>query len=287
MKAKFEEKTYENYFNTELDKRSQIYFPLGQVQEGNLGFDASSFSKNRRLWKKLGHRFWFQPKFKGLELREVADEMERYLGKQIANMPQMKANLLFQYKRPELITAPHGREWHLWNREYFRYEIYQEQHNLLMHIHNTFNSKIHVIYAAPTTIDINELVTVRKNILDHSNFAKAVDLQGHHWNTYISSGTNSIACSEPEEIENINILEFLESLDLQTNEEKDIRNNREFIIDFSSKIKNIVSENEYISDAFNNLNKDIEEVEEYELLHGFLIMNNYRQLTGNQWLIKI
>lgn len=286
MRAKFEEKTYESYFNNELDRRSEIYFPLGQVQEGSLGFDASSFSRNRRLWRRLGHPFWFHPHFAGLELREIADEMEHFLGVELDNIPEMKANLLFQYKRPEYIKSSTGKEWHHWNEPYFRYNIYKEQQDLLIHIHNTFNSKVHVIYASPSTIDINELVKVRRDIINYSNFKNAVDLQGHKRNTYIQAGTHSIACSEPEKIENIDLLKLLENISEQTRKTDNIKN-REFIIEFSSKMRNVVSEYPYLSKSFNELNKEIAKIEQYELFHSFLIMNNYRQLTGNQWLIKI
>jgi len=286
MRANFEEKTYESYFNNELDKRSQVYFPLGQVQEGSLGFDASSFSKNRKLWRKLGYPFWFNPHFNGLEIREIADEMEKILEKKLDNIPQMKANLLFQYKRPEFIKSTSGKEWHHWNKSYYRYDIYKEQQDLLMHIHNTFNSKLHVIYASPSTIDVNKLVRIRKKILENSNFAKAIDLQGHHRNTYTSSGTHSIACSEPEQIENINIIEYIENISTETIKHNTIKN-KEFIIKFSSQIKNIVSENTYISESFNILNEEIANLKEYRLFYSFLTMNNYRKLTGNQWVIKI
>jgi hypothetical protein len=49
MKPRFEEKTFESYFNTELDQRASIYFPFGQVQEGGIGADASAMSRSRRL----------------------------------------------------------------------------------------------------------------------------------------------------------------------------------------------------------------------------------------------
>lgn len=286
MQAEFEEKTYENYFNTALDRNSEIFFPLGQVQEGNLGFDASSVFRNRKLWRQLGYPFWLRPGLKGLELRKIADEMEHFLSIEIDNIPQMKANLLFQYKRPEFITISSGKEWPHWNQPYYRYNIYKKQHDLLMHIHSKFNAQLHVIYASPSTIEINELVKVRKQIIENSNFAKAVDLHGHHRNTYVSSGTYSIACSEPEEIENINILEFLGSLSEEATN-TDVMSNREFVINFSSKFKNIVSEYAHFSQAFNELNEDISEIEEYRLLYSFLVMQHYRQLTGNQWLIKI
>lgn len=287
MRAKFEEKTYESYFNNELDRRSEIYFPLGQVQEGSLGFDASSYSRNRRLWRKLGHPFWFHPHFGGLELREIADKMEDYLGVELDNVPEMKANLLFQYKRPEYITVSTGKEWSHWNKPYFRYDIYKEQQNLLIHIHNTFNSKVHVIYASPSIADVNELVKVRKDILNYSNFKNAVDLQGHKRNTYTKAGTHSVACSEPKKIENINILRFLESIEPDNNSKIENSNNREFVIHFSSRMRGIVSEYPYLSQSFLELNEYYSEFEKYKLLYSFLIMYNYRLLTGNQWLIKV
>lgn len=111
MKATFEEKTYESYFNSELDRNSDIYYPPGQVLEGSLGFDASALSRNRRIWRSLGYPFWLQPHFKGVSLREIADEMEDILNIELDDIPTMKANILFQYKRPEYITSALGKEW--------------------------------------------------------------------------------------------------------------------------------------------------------------------------------
>jgi len=287
MKAQFEEKTFESYFNNELDRRSEIYFPPGQVLEGSLGFDSSTLSKNRRLWRLLGYPFWFTPHFLGISLRKIADEMENLLEYEISNIPEMKANILFQYKRPELITSPLGTEWKFWNQKYLRYDIYIEQQNLLNHIHQKFNSDVLVVYASPCTNDINELVKIRRNIIEHTNFAKAVGLNGHHRNTYINSGTYSIACSEPTKIENINILETINNIKGNEVSSEKRRDNKNFLIEFSDKIKSIVSENEYLANSFADLNKDIEEIKNYELFYSLLVMSNFRQITGCQWIVKI
>jgi len=286
MKAKFEEKTFESYFNNELDRKSDIYFPPGQVLEGSLGFDASSFSRSRKLWKSLGHPFWFQPHFKGVSLREIADEMEHILNIELDNIPTMKANLLFQYKRPELITSSLGSEWKHWNQVYYRYDVYSEQQDLLNHIHQRFNSDVLIVYASPCTNNINELVKNRRNIINHSNFAKAVDLNGHHRNTYIQAGTYSIACSEPTKIDNLNILEAINSLGkLQLESEK--RTNRNLITEFSNIIQSIVNESKYFADSFAELNEEIEKIKSYKLFHSLLAMSNFRQITGTQWIVKI
>lgn len=286
MKATFEEKTYESYFNSELDRKSDIYFPPGQVLEGSLGFDASALSRNRRIWRRLGYPFWFRPHFGGASLREIADEMEYFLNIELEDIPTMKANILFQYKRPEYITSALGTEWPHWNQKYFRYNIYDEQQDLLNHIHQKFNSEVLVVYASPCTNDINEIIKNRKNIISHSNFARAVDLQGHHRNTYIEAGAYSIACSEPTKIDNLNILETIKSIGkLELATEKG--NNQNFLIEFSSEIQSIVSEYKYLSNSFADLNEEIEKVKNYKLFYSLWVMSNFRQLTGSQWIIKI
>ena len=195
MDARYEEKTFESYFNTELDRKSSLYFPLGQVQEGVLGVDSVAHSRSWRLWRKLGYPFWLSPPFTGVELQHIAEEMERHLGVEVKNIPAMKVNALFQYKRPQYITMASGAEWHLWHRKYFRYDLYVEQHALLSHIEATFGSDAIVLYAAPAVEDVSDLVRLKKKnaIIANTNFRRASELNGHHRNTYIKAGTYSQA----------------------------------------------------------------------------------------------
>lgn len=291
MRTKYEEKTYESYFNSELSRKANIYFPIGQVQEGNFGFDAAFFLKNKRLWKKFGFpypfwRLWDYP-FHGVDFREIADEMEHFLQMELDHLPTMKTNLLFQYKKPEYIYYANGGEWHLWKEPYFRYCIYEEQQDLLIHIHNTFGNQVLVLYAAPAIKTIDELVEKykRKEIIENSNFTKAVDLNNHRKNTYVEAGIFSIACSEPEKIEKFDLLKQLEI----GNESKynDNENNREFILNFKNKITNSINENKVYAKPFSRLNENLKEVSEYKLFYSFLVMQNFKQLTGIQWLISL
>lgn len=286
MIANFEEKTYENYFNCELDKKSQIFFPPGQVQEGVLGFDSIAFSTNRKLWRTLGHPYWFFQSFEGVEFREIAALMEIYLRRKINNIPPMRANILFQYKKPEFISSSKGNEWSHWNEPYYRYDIYQQQQSLLMNIHNGFSSKVLIVYASPAIHDVNELVSakLKGEIIKRSNFKKVEDLVGHDRNTYTESGLHSIACSEPERLENIDILQILEALDNNLSKEE---NNRIFIIKFREQLISLVIENQYPSKGLKALLKPLAEFEKYPLVYSFMVMNIFRQLTSLQWLIKI
>jgi hypothetical protein len=256
------------------------------VQEGTLGFDSSAFSTNRNLWRRLGFPFWFTPHFRGLELREIADEMEHFLGVAIDDLPRMKANLLFQYKRPEYIKLSSGKEWLHWNQPYFRYDIYEEQQDLLMQIHQQFGDRILALYAAPALHDVNTLVTKKmsRQIIESSNFQQCFKLDGHHRNTYVQAGTHSVACSEPEQLEKFDLLGRLENLANNGNEDQ---NNKQFIINFRKQLISLTYENQIFGYSLRSLNESLPQIGRYELFYSFLVMSNFKQLTGIQWLVKL
>lgn len=286
MEPRYEEKTFENYFNTELDGKCSIYFPFGQVQEGSIGADSAAYSRSWLLWRRLGFPFLMNPKFSGVDLSDIASEMESLLGKEINNIPTMKTNLLFQYKRSEFITTPLGTEWHLWKQRYFRYDLYQKQHALLAHIESKFGTKVLVIYAAPAVQNINELVTLKKNksIIKNTNFRRACDLTGHHRNTYVKSGTHSIACSEPKHLDNFDLLEKI-----KRHEASQFRNNVEFITSFASNIGEVTGKYEFIKDAWSERVSEINDngLQRYKLLYAMLQMSVFRELTGVQWMVAL
>lgn len=286
MRATFEEKTYENYFNIELGQQTDILFPLGQVQEGSLGFDSSAMTRNRHLWKRLGYPFWFSHPFRGIELSEISHEMEHFLQVTLDNIPQIKANLLFQYKKPEYITVDSGREWSHWKEPYYRYDIYKEQQDLLMHINNHFGDKVFIVYASPALHDVNDLVNAHLNrqIINISNFRKASELNGHRRNTYTKAGRGSVACSKPEKFDNFDLLKEINEL---TYERTLNENNRYFVINFSKQLSNVIYENKYYSESYRKLNEQYSKFTRYELLYSHLTLYNFRQLTGIQWLIKL
>lgn len=284
MKPKFEEKTFESYFNTELDQRASIYFPFGQVQEGSIGADASAMSKNRKLWWRLGHPFLFYLPFRGVSLREMADEMEHVLGVDIDHIPDMKANLLFQYKRPERITSRLGNEWPHWNEPYFRYDIYKEQQSLLSHLAGLFGSRALILYAAPAINDVNHLVNVkrRKKLIEHTNFRPAADLDNHDRNTYTRAGRYSIACSEPEQFEPFDLLARLAEL-----EHVQRGGNRSFVKKFASEVRAAVSADGTLGRAFRKEMAQYKDIsaDQYPLFLAMLTMKTFRELSGAQWVV--
>ena len=289
MDARYEEKTFESYFNTELDRKSSLYFPLGQVQEGVLGVDSVAHSRSWRLWRKLGYPFWLSPPFTGVELQHIAEEMERHLGVEVKNIPAMKVNALFQYKRPQYITMASGAEWHLWHRKYFRYDLYVEQHALLSHIEATFGSDAIVLYAAPAVEDVSDLVRLKKKnaIIANTNFRRASELNGHHRNTYIKAGTYSQACSEPQRLDNFHLIELFEGIESPTQ-----RENAQFLVEFAKRISGSMSEAKnigYLGTAFADRISEFQnlELERFKLFFAMLTMSAFREITGTQWLVPL
>lgn len=284
MQPRYEEKTFESYFNTELDRRTSIYFPFGQVQEGGIGADASGFSRSRWLWWRLGYPYLFHLPYEGVDLREVADEMEKHLDREIKNIPSIKANLLFQYKRPELITSKLGSEWSHWNQKYFRYDVYQEQQELLAHLASKFGGKALVLYASPALEDVNDLVDAKKRrcLIENTNFRPASDLTGHHRNTYIKAGTHSIACSEPERLEQFDLLARLEQL-----ESSQAAENSELVVQFATEVRTVAMENDTLGKAYRSeIQAYVEaEIERFPLFFSILSMGIFRELSGVQWVL--
>ena len=64
-------------------------------------------------------------------------------------------------------------------------------------------------------------------------------------------------------------------------------NNLQFILRFQQQITLIMNQNLYYGESFRKLDELLYELRKYELLYSFLVMHNFRQLTGNQWLIKL
>jgi hypothetical protein len=283
MRVNYEEKSFENYFNIELNSKSKVFFPFGQVQENFIGADSSAYSKNRQLWKMFGYPFCFYPDFKGIKFQEIANLLEKDLRSYINNFPEMKTNILFQYKKPEYFKNSSAKEWSSWKHPYYRYDIYPEQHDLLIYLSDKLKNKVLILYASPAIANINDLVKAytNKKIIESSNFTTALSLKGHKRNTYKTAGRYSIAFSEPTEIDNFNFV------DLISNDKKETKgdNNFEFIVSFEKQITNSMVEYPALAKEFITTKEVSAEFADFPILHSFMEMINFKNLTGLQWLI--
>lgn len=281
MRPEFEEKQYEGYFNVELDRRSSFFFPLGQAEEGILGFDAGAFSNSRSLFWGLGYPFFFRNIYRGATVRELAEEMNSDIEDFLNECDKIRVNLLFQYKRSDYLIESNAREWNSWNCPYYRYSISARQQNLLMRLHQRFNNEVLILYAAPAFHTYAELLSnyQSRSIISNSNFREAFELDNHRRNTFTSSGNYSIAFSNPERFENFDLFQRIQ--EFQPSEQ---RSNKEIINEFVQTVEDVMNHDEQYGPIFKELNSALEGMSQ-RLLRNFFVMINFKFLTDVQWVV--
>ena len=214
MDCEFEEKQFEQQFNaTLLDRRKLTYAP-GQVLENLLGFDAAFLTSNRLIWKGFprrsrGHLFRRQPR--GMRLDR---KWWNTLDSEIEWFPKFKLNLFIQYKRPQFLTTPIAREWSDWKRPYFRYKLISHQQRALLHLAKRIRSEGVVVYVSPAFRLLSSLWEAmdQGNLIDQSNFAEAINLNGHSRYSYTDAGSTGKSHSEAEDITSSGLKERLREL---------------------------------------------------------------------------
>ncbi|MDR3224773.1 MAG: hypothetical protein LBT52_00565, partial [Clostridiales Family XIII bacterium] len=202
MNVNFEEKTFEYYLNYELELRGGVVFPFGQVQEGSIGADAAAHIKTRELAVLIG--------LLPLAIKKGEDigRLVKYANPLVdSRFPTLRANVLFQYKRPYYITTGRGKEYSEWSKPYYRYRIDKPTGQLdkLFRVDHHF-SGVTAIYAAPAIHEATALVEAHnvKNIIENTNFVLASKLREHSCVTYATAGRISKAHSNVDKIEQLN-----------------------------------------------------------------------------------
>jgi len=283
MRIHYEEKTYESYFNAELSRRGVFFFPPGQVQEGSMGADAIAMARSRWLWRRLGHPYWFSVPFKGAPYRQMAKEMEVYLQREITDVPNISGNMFFQYKRSEFMVLKSASEWAYWNQPYYRYDIYQKQHDLLKHLHQKFGSDVLIVYAAPAVQDVNELVYLHntQKIITSTNFRPAHELSGHDRNTFIEPGGHSWACSDATRLE---VFDFEGAVAQLWSEEQDTFATLRGI---GQRVEKILRDSTYRRsfEVLSELYGASALTDRTPLLKTYTTMAILRELSGIQWAV--
>ena len=291
MKVDYVEKTYEIFFNVELvTKYNCIFYPPGQVQEGVLGIDNAVLFPGPLGIFLTGKHF-----AKGVDLRKTAEKMERKLSESVGKVPKMMCNIFFQYKKPEYMTTEKAREWRHWGEPYYRYSIDDKQFERLLALQGICNKDAKVIYAAPALRCLDDLSNsfLNKTVIKDSNFQTVTKLksqQRHCRNTYTHAGKISIACSEPEIVENFDLDSFLGEYESK-HKHGDInasygslKHNTDFIKGAASVTDKVLEEG-YTKNTYLHWREEYEAFREYPLFHSMATMYMHRTLTGTQWMI--
>lgn len=181
----FREKQYETAANIELGFHYPAVFAPDQVIEGILGYDVAAHQpSDSPIWKLLDVKART-----GLMLNSNLWQRAKRQPKQ-ADLPSDYVSLIFQYKCPEEITRSNGRQWHFWKANYFRFEIYPHQHEILRKLETSTGNRAVVRYAAPAFSGYKVLQDhqLNRKVLAHSAFVSPVQI-GHHavW-TYTEAG---------------------------------------------------------------------------------------------------
>lgn len=209
MFVEFKEKTFESYFVSELSRKSKIHYCPDQTDELHLGFDAMFYVP---YWRHLLAPRHFDV---GRWLRGVTPSDVNAMGRAFNRVyPDLKANLFFQFKRPEFLTTPKAKEWKEWHGAYFRFSLYQHQHDILVKLSQCSSGKARVLYAAPklvTTVDLIDAAKQQK-VLATTQLVEADKLIGHKKCTFSSGSDTVLGHSETEEIDRFVISDFIESM---------------------------------------------------------------------------
>jgi len=261
LHAEFEEKQYEQHLNIELLQGSNLIFPPGQHLENVLGFDAALFTRNKKFWRHfLGGYPWYRRFFKnylnGIYFPKDAYELEDAFNN---DFPQFKFNAFIQHKRPERMVKHTATEWDSWNQDYYRYKVMAHQQATLVALENNVGNNGIVTYASPAFHTKQEFWNTHKSqaFIQNSNFCQPSRLVNHKAYTYINSGTQGIAHSEPEKVESKHILHELERLSEQKHS-TDMKNT-DFISNTCALIEASMKNQEKLMVLYNDIVEDLDE----------------------------
>lgn len=219
MRAEFEEKTYEQHLTSELVHGRRLFFPPGQVLEDIVGFDVALRTSSHHFWRLFPHmyRWWHRMPFicpPGVELRhDWWQELER----EIEHFPKFKFNCFIQAKRPSRMIRSDATEYPAWKQPYFRYDTFSSQQQALESLAHKTSGRAVVVYACPAFHTYRELwAAIRSGeLVKQSNFCEIAKLNGHARYSFVSSGSNGIAHSEPTPIESQSFEQALDALQEQ------------------------------------------------------------------------
>ena len=235
MNAEFEEKTYEQYLNSELVYRRH-FFPPGQVLESIVGFDVALRTSNFTFWKLFPHMFpWWHRMFfmypAGTHLRH---EWWEKLEQEIEQFPKFKFNCFIQAKRPSRMVRTDAAEYSSWGEPYFRYDTFSNQQHALESLAQKTSGKAIVVYACPAFHTCGELWNAINSgqLVKRTNFCEVAKLNGHSRYSFVSSGNVGVAHSEPIWVESKPFEQTLEALYNQDSRQSDSRqSNAAFLAD--------------------------------------------------------
>src|SRR5699024_9056795 len=203
IKVNYYEKTFEGYFIEELKSRliSGNSMSVSEMDEKWIGADMIALVNNRSLGAiKLNTDIY---NFKDLE------NINNKLTQVAQRLPvDLKFNLFIQFKKPEYMIFKSAKEWWLYNKPYFRFKLYKEQHETLIKIQDVLHN-LNIVYASPEAKNSDDVIRNKKynKVIENSCIVGLNSTRGHEAITYLKNKVHFH--SEPKRDTYINIYNYL------------------------------------------------------------------------------
>ena len=211
---------------------------------------------------------------------ELWDTAERILTSDM--FPKFKCNIFIQCKRPESVSSPNGKEYWRWKQPYLRYDIEDHQQSVLQRLEEKISSYAVVVYACLSFWKIEDLWKLVENrlIVENSNFVQPRRLQGHERYTFIHGGKDGYACSEPKDVEGLDILNEIRRLLEQPIQ---FENNVQFLNRLARDIKEVIEElDETTRRGFFAVQRDME-YPEHDLGRSIMTIFAFNLFANTTW----
>lgn len=223
--AEFEEKDYEAPLYNQLLFGSHNIATPGQVFEGKFGIDAALQALHPLFWELYGYPY-APPGVRLCDFRWgfVWSRLGR-----VRPLPNFSVNLLVQSKRPTVLARARGAISSFGIRgSFWRFSTKQHQQEILDRIARRIHRKALAVYASPAFDTLDQLYDCTQNhtIVENSNFVKVEKMTDHHQWNYDRPGTQGLALSEPEFVEDSPfeqlLIELAEAHNPQADVEKEL-----------------------------------------------------------------
>ncbi len=287
MKAEFEEKDFEAPLYSELKFGSHRIATPGQVFEGKFGIDAALEAEHPLFWDLFG--YYDIPR--GVVLDELRWRfMWHKLGRK-RRLPTFNTNLLIQAKRPEFLSRVSTElKYYGFKSKYWRFQITEHQQEILEKVSKNLNRKALIVYASPAFHTLDDLYdyTEAQTVVENTSFVKVERLHNHKkWN-YFQSGTNGVAHSEPEFIEDVPFYSMIEQARELGQGNEDFSENLRFLHKMVTEVCHEVQDYNALAKYYLRLHGRLmrmNEIFELEETIDYIAFNMFCNVTKLKWLI--
>ena len=287
--AEFEEREYETPLYNQLANGTNKVWSPGQVFEGHIGIDYAMFFEEEWLFRL--HSFNRIPL--GAVLSRYRWPRAWFRRRPTNRLPTFRLNLFIQTKRPDWSKKPTRilRE-KGFRGLYWRFNLNEDQQEVLEKVAEKLDNRALVIYAAPTFHQHHDLYrnTINGTIIENSTFPSIAKLKAHEAWYYHTPGASGVANPIPEEIIEPTLKERIEKL-IESKEGSGSWSDS--LKSLASEIVNALSDEKLketsrrasFFDAIKQIDKEFDGFENAGALHAFFTVQAFCEAFSLDWYV--